>query len=77
MLLLGFAWSLVRDFESYLRFVVCLDEGDIHLFLKQISQIFLYLNYPQAFTQLMIIQRLFTQWEIIKEQCKMNTMILA
>ena len=32
---LGFARSLFRDFESYLRIVVSLDEKDIQLILKQ------------------------------------------
>ena len=35
ILLLGYAGSLFRDFESYLRNVVGLDEDDIQLILKQ------------------------------------------
>ena len=35
MLLLGYARSLFRDFENYLRIVVGLDEDDIQLSLKQ------------------------------------------
>ena len=35
MLLLGYSRSLFRDFESYLRIVVGLDEEDIQLILKQ------------------------------------------
>ena len=33
LLLLGYARSEFRDFESYLRIVVGLDEGDIQLLL--------------------------------------------
>ena len=33
---MGYARSLFRDFESYLRIKVGLDEEDIQLFLKQI-----------------------------------------
>ena len=32
---MGYARSPFRDFESYLRMVVRLDEDDIHLILKQ------------------------------------------
>ena len=32
---MGYARSLFRDFESYLRIVFGLDEDDIHLILKQ------------------------------------------
>ena len=35
MLTTGYAQSLFKDFESYLRFVVGLDETDIQLVLKQ------------------------------------------
>ena len=33
--LLGYARSLFRDFESYLRILVGLDEEDIQLILKE------------------------------------------
>ena len=35
ILLMGYARSLFRDFESYLRIIVGLDEDDIRLILKQ------------------------------------------
>ena len=35
ILLLGYSRSIFRDFESYLRIVVGLDDEDIHLNLKQ------------------------------------------
>ena len=41
MLILGYARSPFRDFESYLRIVVGLDEDDIQLFLKQYKSNFL------------------------------------
>ena len=40
LLLMGYARSLFRDFESHLRIVVGLDEGDIQLVLKQYNVIF-------------------------------------
>ena len=40
ILLLGYARSKFRDFESYLRIVVCLDEEDIQLILKQYNSHF-------------------------------------
>ena len=41
ILLLGYSRSLFRDFESYLRIVVGLDEEDIPLFLKQYNSHFI------------------------------------
>ena len=41
ILLLGYARSLFRDFESYLRFVVGLDEEDIQLILKEYNSHFI------------------------------------
>ena len=35
ILLMGYARSLFRDFESYVRIIVGLDEDDIRLFIKQ------------------------------------------
>ena len=35
---MGYARSLFRDFESYLRIVVCLNEDDIQLTLKQYNE---------------------------------------
>ena len=40
MLLMGYARSPFRDFESYLRIVVGLDEDDIQLLLKQYNSNF-------------------------------------
>ena len=41
ILLLGYARSLFRDFESYLRFVVGLDEEDIQLISKEYNSHFI------------------------------------
>ena len=41
ILILGYARSPFRDFESYLRIVVGLDEEDIRLFLKQYNSHFI------------------------------------
>ena len=40
MILLGYRRSPIRDFESYLRFVIGFDEGDIELILKQYNSNF-------------------------------------
>ena len=40
ILLLGYVRSPFRDYESYLRFIVGLDEEDIHLVLKQFNSNF-------------------------------------
>ena len=40
MLLMGYAGSPFRDFESYLRIVVGLDENNFHLILKQYNAFF-------------------------------------
>ena len=51
MILLGFVRSPFRDFESYLRVVVCLDEEDIQLLLKQYNSHFItYELSPGIFT---------------------------
>ena len=41
ILLMGYARSLFRDFESYLRIVVGLEENDIQLILKQYNEKFI------------------------------------
>ena len=41
ILLLGYSRSLFRDFESYLRIVVGLDEEDMRLILKQYNSHFI------------------------------------
>ena len=48
ILLMAYAKSPLRDFESYLRIVVGLDEDDIHLILKQYKSNFItYVLSPQ------------------------------
>ena len=44
LLLLDYGRSLFRDFESYLRIVVGLDEEDIQLILKEYNSHFLLMN---------------------------------
>ena len=46
MLLMGYARSPFRDFESYLRIVVGLDEDDIRLILKQYNEKFVTYEIP-------------------------------
>ena len=64
---MGYAKSLIRDFEGYLRVVVGMEEDDIQLtFGNKIFEFFSPMKYHYAFIQLKIIQRLFTPWEIMK-----------
>ena len=75
---MGYARSPFRDFESYVRIVVGLDEVNIQLISKNnTSQILLHLNYHQAFTKLNIFQRLFTPLVIMEELYKLKMMILS
>ena len=68
ILLLGYARSPFRDFESYLRIVVGLDEDDIELIIKNnIFQVLSLMNYHQGLTRLKILQRLFILLVIMKE----------
>ena len=73
--LLGFARSPIRDFERYLRFVVGLDEADIHLSLEKKIQISSHMKYPQAFTQIKILQKSFEKCDITTEFYKLNMMM--
>ena len=41
IVILGYSRSLFRDFESYLRIVVCLDEEDVQLILKEYNSHFI------------------------------------
>ena len=51
LLLLGYSRSLFRDFESYLRIVVGLDEEDIQLILKEYNSHFItYEITPRTYT---------------------------
>ena len=46
---MGYARYSFRDFESYLRNVVGLDEDDVHLILKQNFSIFIAYEIPPGF----------------------------
>ena len=48
LLLMAYARSLFRDFESYLRIAVGLDEDDIRLILKQYSANFVTYEFEPA-----------------------------
>ena len=56
ILLLGYSRSLFRGFESYLRFVVGLDEEDIQLFLEQYNSHFITYELTPALIQFKILQ---------------------
>ena len=78
ILLLGYSRSLFRDFETYLRFVVGLDEEDIQLIFKQYSSHFItYELSPRIYTIQDISDAIHTfngHSEIIQ---KLNMMILT
>ena len=65
--LMGYAIYPFRDFPSYLRIVVGLDEDDIQLILKQYKSNIVTYEVSQGFTQLKILQKLCTPWVIMKE----------
>ena len=48
---MGYGWNTIRDFESYHRLVVAVDEDDLQLNLKQYKEIFVtnHLN-PSLYT---------------------------
>ena len=73
---MGYARSPFRDFENSPRIVVGLDEDDIQLILKQYSSNFVTYELSRGFTQLKILQKLFTLWVIISKPYKFNLMII-
>ena len=77
VVLLGFARSPFRGFESYLRIVVGLDEDDIQLTLKQNKSNFITYELSPGTCTIKVFQRLFTQWVIMKNLYKLNMMILV
>ena len=77
ILLMGYARSPNRDFESYLTIVVSLDEDDIQLISKQHISLLSTMENLQAFIQVKINQRLCTPKVILKGLYKLNMMMLA
>ena len=63
---MGYARSRFRDFESYLRIVVGLDEDDIQMILKQHNSNFVTYELTHGIYSIEEIL-LFAQWEIMKE----------
>ena len=76
MLFMGQARSPFQDFECYLRIVVGLDDHDIQIILN-INQSLSHTENHLVFIYSKIFYRLFAQWDIMKEPCKLNMMILA
>ena len=75
--LLGFCRSPFRDFESYLRNVVGLDEEDIQLVLKQYDSHFIIYELTQEFIQFKIFQTPFILSVVIQRSYKLKMMILV
>ena len=75
ILILGYATSPFRDFESYLRIVVSLNEDDIQLILKHYNSSFAAYESSPRFYTIKDFQRLFTLWLIMKELYKLIMMI--
>ena len=76
MLLMGYARTPCRNFESYLRMVVGLDEEHLLLFLKQYNSNFVPNELSPGVYLTKDLRRLFTLWVIMKEVCKLNMMVL-
>ena len=76
MLLMGCARSPFRDFESFLRIVVGLDEDNFQLLFKQSISNFV-TNEISAGICSKIYQKLFTLWVIMNGAYEFNMMILA
>ena len=74
---MGIARSPFRDFESYLRIVVGLDENDIQINLQQYNSILITFEILPGICSIKIYERLFTPWEIMKEPRILNMTILA
>ena len=77
ILLMGYARSPFRDFESYLRTVIGLDEKDLQLILKHNNSFFIVAKFLQAFAPSKMFQKSFTQWDITMGASKLNMTILA
>ena len=72
ILLMGYARSPFRDFESYLRFVVGLEEDNIRLILKQHNEKFITYELDPVIILLKILKKLFILLVITKEPYKSN-----
>ena len=70
-----YARSPFREFESYLIFVVDLDEDHIQLILKQNSSNFVTYGKSRGIYSTKIFQRLCIPWVIMKEPYMLNMMI--
>ena len=74
---MGYARSPFRVSENNLRKVAGLDEDDIQLILKQYDSNIITYESPPVITQLMIFQRSFKPWVIMKGPYNLNMMTLA
>ena len=76
IIILGHARSPLRDFESYFRIVVGLDEEDIRLILKQYNAHFVTYELSPGIYTIKILRKLFIPLAIIKELLKLNMMTI-
>ena len=75
ILLIDYAGTLFRDFESYLRFHVGLDEDNIQLILKQYNEKFITYELDPGNYTIEDLQKVFILSTIMKEPYKLNMMI--
>ena len=75
ILLTGYAESSFRDFESYLRITIGLEEDNIQLILKQYNEKFVSYELDPGNYTIEDIQKLFILLVITKEPYKSNMMI--
>ena len=77
MILLAYAKSPFRDFETYLRIVVGLDEKDIQLILKEYNSHFITYELPPGIYSIQDILDTINTSVVICRLYKLNMMILA
>ena len=77
MLLLDYARTSFRVFESHLRIVVGLDEDDFQLIKKQYSSIFILYQAPLGIYSIKDTSEAISPWQSMKGPCTLNMMILA
>ena len=77
IILLGYARSLFRDFESYLRIVVDLSEEDIQLFLKEYNSHFITYKLTPGIYSIQDISDTIHTFSGQRRPYKLNMMILA
>ena len=75
ILLMGYARSQFRDFESYLRIAISLEEENIRLILKQYNEKFITYELDPGNYTIEDLKKLFILSVIMKEHYRSNMMI--